>query len=508
MSKYHFDDNGRLIQVDISPDESIKYVYDQNGNLTFKSYGEPSYPLSSAYGDQQGKDNWFYQIWNGTNYENMTWDPVLYRWEGKNSWDLITKDWMHPDGNDAVLKWVAPQTGSIRIAGIVSKHLTNLQGDGVRVKIMKNQSQIWPASGWKTIEGNDATGFDLNLNVNVVTGDSIYFILNQNGNNGYDATRWNPSISYIKKASSAFGPEQGRNNWYYQIWNGTSYENMTWDPNLSGWRGKNSWDLITNRWMHPDGNDAVLKWVAPQMGSIRISGTVAKHPTNLQGDGIRVKIMKNTTQIWPASGWQSIEGNDAAGVANHLNLNVATGDAIYFILNQNGNNGYDATRWDPAITYVEKASSAYGAEQGRNNWYYQIWNGTSYESMKWNPVLSRWEGKNSWDLITKDWMHPDGNDTVLKWVAPQTGTIRIAGTAAKHPVNLQGDGVRIRIMQNSTQIWPASGWQSIQGTDSIGIAIHLNNIKVTAGDSIYFILNQNGNMGYDATAWDPSILYQ
>jgi hypothetical protein len=119
------------------------------------------------------------------------------RWKGKNSWDIISKEWIHPDGNDSVLKWIAPQTGSIRVTGRVAKHPVNLQGDGVRVKIMKNNTQVWPASGWKSIQGDDATGVGINLNLNVTMGDSIYFIVNENGNQGYDGTSWNPAVSYF-----------------------------------------------------------------------------------------------------------------------------------------------------------------------------------------------------------------------------------------------------------------------------------------------------------------------
>lgn len=63
------------------------------------------------------------------------------------------------------------------------------------------------------IQGNDAKGINLNLDENVSAGDAIYFVVNQNGNIGSDATQWNPFISYVERASSAFGPKQGNDNW-------------------------------------------------------------------------------------------------------------------------------------------------------------------------------------------------------------------------------------------------------------------------------------------------------
>ncbi|MNE75807.1 hypothetical protein D3C80_1719990 [compost metagenome] len=129
---------------------------------------------------------------------------------------------------------------------------------------------------------------------------------------------------------------------------------MTWDAAGSIWRGKKEWNIISKEWLHPeDGNDTALKWVAPQTGSIRISGKVAKHPINLQGDGVRVKTMKNSTQIWPSSGWQTIQGDDAVGINAIVSVNVTSGDSVYFVVNQNGNYGFDATVWNPVITYIK-----------------------------------------------------------------------------------------------------------------------------------------------------------
>ncbi|MNC74279.1 hypothetical protein D3C75_1256060 [compost metagenome] len=63
--------------------------------------------------------------------------------------------------------------------------------------------------------------------------------------------------------------------------------------------------------------------------------------------------MKNSTQVWPSSGWQIIQGNDSVGVNATVNVNVTSGDSIYFVVNQNGNYGFDATVWNPVITYIK-----------------------------------------------------------------------------------------------------------------------------------------------------------
>ncbi|MBW4084561.1 RHS repeat domain-containing protein [Paenibacillus sp. S150] len=193
---FYYDSNGRLTQKSEVTGETVRYVYDQNGNLVSKNAGESYFESATAFSSKQGEYNWYYQLWNGTRYEDMTWDAAESRWKGNRDWDIISKDWLHPDGNDAALKWVAPQTGSIRITGKIAKHPVNLQGDGVRVKIMKNNTQVWPSTGWKTIQGDDAIGLNVLVNINVTLGDSIYFIVNQNSDYGYDGTVCNPEITY------------------------------------------------------------------------------------------------------------------------------------------------------------------------------------------------------------------------------------------------------------------------------------------------------------------------
>lgn len=102
---------------------------------------------------------------------------------------------MHPDGNDVVRTWVSPRNGSLQITGNVAKLKGQVLGDGVRVKIMKNKSQIWPVTGWHTISNDDIKGSDIKISVEVEKGDSIYFIVNQNQTMNYDGTSWNITLS-------------------------------------------------------------------------------------------------------------------------------------------------------------------------------------------------------------------------------------------------------------------------------------------------------------------------
>lgn len=143
---------------------------------------------------------------------------------------------------------------------------------------------------------------------------------------------------------------QGLNQWYYKEWNGSSYADMTFSPISNCWKGSYPFTRITKNTQHPDVNDSARAWNAPKAGKVRIRGTARKSTSG--GDGVNVKIMKNDTQIWPASGWQAIANNDTIGVNHDFTVTVNQNDMIYFVVNKNVNNTSDTTVWDPTISYL------------------------------------------------------------------------------------------------------------------------------------------------------------
>lgn len=160
----------------------------------------------------------------------------------------------------------------------------------------------------------------------------------------------NMSHSNAYSLRDDYSATQGGNNWYYMQWNGSSYSNMTWDAAHTRWQGAYTYNRI---WLpgqvHPDTNDSVVAWKAPASGNYRISGNPKMANSGTGSDGVNVKIMKNTTQIWPSSGWQYIAGNDTTGVTNDVTVSLAANDMVYFIVNKNGNNTSDETTWIPSI---------------------------------------------------------------------------------------------------------------------------------------------------------------
>ncbi|EJW16687.1 hypothetical protein M5X00_16115 [Paenibacillus alvei] len=357
---YTYDESNRLTQTE--------FIYDNNGNLVekMKIYrdNEIPYVASSDFSSNQGRNHWYYQEWDGKEYKSLEWDDALKQWKGSQYWLRVAREFQHPDGNDSVRKWVAPKRGEIKIMGKVAKMEGQVLGDGVQVKVMKNEVQIWPSSGWQEIAFNDTQGIDVNITTEVEKGDSIFFIVNQKQTIDYDGTYWDPKITYItSSAIKEFSSIQGDGNWYYQEWNGKEYKDLTWNADLKQWQGSTFWLRIAREFQHPDGNDSVRKWVAPKDGKINITGKVAKLERQIYGDGVRVKIKKNRTQIWPTSEWKDIACDDTKGVNISLVTEVEKGDSIYFIVNQNQTIDYDTTYWNPMIMYIP---SVYNGSKGNS----------------------------------------------------------------------------------------------------------------------------------------------
>ena len=317
-------------------------------------------------------------------------------------------------------------------------------------------------------------------------------------------------IPDVYQASSGFSSTQGQNNWAYLQSIGAAdsmyITNMNWDAANNRWNGDETYARITATSMAPDQNrNAVLKWIAPKDGTVQVSGSVKLAQAGQGGDGIVVRIKKSgrrpylNSDIW---GPYTIGGNDTTGLTHKLVLDVKAGEALYFHLNKNGNPYFDVTNWNPVVRYGTKygASDGYSTTQGTNQWFYQEWNGSTYNDLAYNPSKGAWQGSQTYLLVGSEFQHPDTFDSVRKWVAPSSGTVSITGKAVMNQTG--GDGVNITIKKNSSILW---GPTAIAGSDTTTGASHDLLTTVSAGDTLYFIVNKNTNHYIDATLWDPVI---
>ena len=144
------------------------------------------------------------------------------------------------------------------------------------------------------------------------------------------------------RALDGFSSVPGKNNWYNQQRHGSVDTDMLFkDPK---WVGAGKCEVGYYH-MVPDANDAVRKWVAPHAGAVRIEGRVSLDRSG--GDGVNVSILHNAAVVWPTR--LVTFGNP---VSHDTTVDVAQGDALYFVVNKNATAVSDRTTWDPVVTYL------------------------------------------------------------------------------------------------------------------------------------------------------------
>ncbi|MBN2294997.1 MAG: hypothetical protein JXM70_21390, partial [Pirellulales bacterium] len=113
-----------------------------------------------------------------------------------------------------------------------------------------------------------------------------------------------------------------------------------------------------------------------------------------------------------------------------------------------------------------------------------------------------WSGPD-WTRVGKDWHHPGiKTPSVRRFVSPYDGKVTIGGRVYKADASKKGDGVRLIIRHGDDEVWRAE----IAGDDTKGTEPKIS-LNVKRGDSIRFIVDKLGNIGYDTTHWDPVVSF-
>jgi hypothetical protein len=153
------------------------------------------------------------------------------------------------------------------------------------------------------------------------------------------------------QASDGFCSVQGKNNWYYQAWDGSNHANLEFDCGKNIWTKHGGLIAIGPGCQTPDEAGAVRKWVAPRDGKIRLEGQVEVEQAG--GNGIYAQILKNAAAVWP-------ERLVTCGKkeSHDKTISVKTGDSVCFTVKRNGEQPAGKTFWDPVITYVDTKKTA------------------------------------------------------------------------------------------------------------------------------------------------------
>lgn len=165
-------------------------------------------------------------------------------------------------------------------------------GDGINTKILHNDAQVWPETGWKYVADATVTAL-FDVKIDVAAGDKLVFLVNMNTGIGFDTTAFDPVIAYedgeAHQASKEYSGEQGKNSWRYQYIENGKFVDLVYYTLHNQWRkvkdNATGTPFVGPTSQHPDtGQDAARVWTAPKPGKIRITGS-ARNTGNGQGVG-------------------------------------------------------------------------------------------------------------------------------------------------------------------------------------------------------------------------------
>jgi hypothetical protein len=157
-------------------------------------YAAESYRAQAGISSIQGKNNWYYQVWDGRKLSDLSFEMRWRRWIGSGC--TIFDEWQHTvSNNDAspcpVRKWTAPHAGFVCLDGSIGNVNTRITWDPAvtyvdrpeQDMIPKNTGSLYRAS----IKKNHANLMSLELGqttdqtpykifTRVEKGDSIWFM--------------------------------------------------------------------------------------------------------------------------------------------------------------------------------------------------------------------------------------------------------------------------------------------------------------------------------------------
>lgn len=145
---------------------------------------------SADFSSIQGKNYWWYLASSGA---QMVYDFVKGAWQGNETYLLVWPDGGHPGVYaDAVRRWIAPASGTVRITGTARDEDPNC-GDGVFVVIRRGLESLWK----QNISNGNTAGYAFELNTSISRDGMLDFVINKGSQTDWcDGTVFNPTIVF------------------------------------------------------------------------------------------------------------------------------------------------------------------------------------------------------------------------------------------------------------------------------------------------------------------------
>jgi hypothetical protein len=177
-----------------------------------------TYRALGGFSEPQGEQPWRYEqsldgesfqpmIWTSGGYEGLRlfWESFAFkkrdgRWTGSGL-AQIGRIWMQPGAaSDVARVFVAPASGTLSIVSDIRKDPSARNGNSVGARVLLNDRQLWPATGWQQIspEYENVTSLHLDA-VTVKAGDVVRFVVQHTGSGEADPVIWDPTIAVERR---------------------------------------------------------------------------------------------------------------------------------------------------------------------------------------------------------------------------------------------------------------------------------------------------------------------
>lgn len=345
-----------------------------------------TYTEQDSFYQQPGESPWSFEYTpvGSDDYRPLEFIDTGWFHETYQNWSFGTVQYpnsMHAGTiGDPVVAFTAPFDGTVQIHRTDVKKGASELSDGVQIKILKNDQQLFPAEGWADLQPGTSVAVP-DLIFDVRTGDVIRFRVNCIVTQDADGLTWSKTVSYLQedaKAAPAAGVTAGFPDGLTLSAPSRYTDDFTGANPDSPWKFQNAevganeyFDLeYFNGWFsefyqnwrsgavpypgtfHPgEAGDGVATYVCPEDGLLALPGSVVT-VSNERSDGARFSITKNNLPIYPAMGMVVVKGGRSETVPDLL-FAVKKGDEIHFRVNCNANQNYDGVSWDPEVCYAE-----------------------------------------------------------------------------------------------------------------------------------------------------------
>ncbi|HEX3552181.1 MAG TPA: SpvB/TcaC N-terminal domain-containing protein [Thermoanaerobaculia bacterium] len=219
-------------------------------------------------------------------------------------------------------------------------------------------------------------------------------------------------------------------------------------------------------------SDTLRKLILPFSGAVTLDGAIQKKQAG--GDGVKVQIFKNGSQLWQrtfaAGDTAACVPGDGDSCGGGLTFSVQAGDRLYFLADSLRDTSNDALLWAPRVTYTGQDAAA---------------------QEPWGANVFVFDGGADFRLAG-----PPGGP----WLATEAGTAQVQGPIVKQPT---ADDVTVTVVKNGDTSHPI--YQRTFAAAETGSFDEVPPIPVAQKDGLAFQVSSKTPADPNRVAWTPQV---